>query len=130
MKDFLYKKKIPKIISKNYYKLINTTLHIPNKKYGDDNKNRIKALRYKVNWIIVIIREKFSSSFNLGSDITIDESMILFKIHSKLIKCGFKVHCLDNTTTNYLYNFCFDPGKVTEQIIKYKDGIKYTENIV
>ena len=73
-KNFIFLNNIPNFMTKNYFKLISKSLHIYEKEFGDDIILNVEDPRKKINWM-----KKFKSNFNLGKDITIDESMILFK---------------------------------------------------
>ena len=40
----------------------------------------------------------------------------------KPIKWGFKVHCMVDSKTNYLYNLFFDPSKMQNKIITFDNS--------
>ena len=61
-------------MAKNYFKIISKQPYIYEKEFGDDNILKIEEPRYKINFIIDLLRIKYKSIFQL--DITIDESMI------------------------------------------------------
>ena len=66
-----------------------------------------------------LLRQNFQKHFKLGINVSIDESMIKFKgksslkqyLPSKPIKRGYKVWCLADSLTGYLYNFDIYTGK-------------------
>ena len=66
-----------------------------------------------------LLRQNFQKHFKLGTNVSIDESMIKFKgksslkqyLPSKPIKRGYKVWCLADSLTGYLYNFDIYTGK-------------------
>ena len=80
------------------------------------------------------LSSKFREYYNLEQNITIDESMIHFKgrseytfyITKKPIKCGFKMHVLTGSSTEYCYNYFLDIGK--NNLLKYLKVIKSEEN--
>ena len=44
----------------------------------------------------------------------------------KLIKWGFKLHCLTGASNNYLYDYIFDPGKNYNNLIIFNEDYSYT----
>ena len=62
----------------------------------------------------------FKNNYKLGSNITIDESLLHFTgrnnmkfyIPMKPHKWGFKIHLLCDSNTKYLYNMLFDQEKM------------------
>ena len=55
---------------------------------------------------------------------------MIFYIPRQSIKWGFKLHCLVDSNSNYLYNVIFDPGKDNKKLIITNDEDSFTENIV
>ena len=54
---------LPKKISKNYYKLLSSALHIPeedNDKVKEKNEDNINAI-HKIDWILDVMKEKFQN---------------------------------------------------------------------
>ena len=43
---------------------------------------------------------------------------------------GFKLHCLVDSNSNYLYNVIFDPCKDNKNLIIINDEDSFTENII
>jgi hypothetical protein len=79
-----------------------------------------------------LLKRNFQKNFTLGTNVCIDESMIKFKgrsslkqyMPSKPIKRGYKVWCLADSSTGYLYNFDIYCGKEDD-----KEGT-LAENVV
>ena len=75
--------------------------------------------RKKVFYYINSIINNSQKYFILSRDITIDESMLFFRGRCKMrfymphkpYKWGFKIHCLVDLKTDYLYDAIIDPGK-------------------
>ena len=53
-----------------------------------------------------------------------------FFMPNKPTKWGFKIHCLVDENTNYLYNLILDPGKDYKYFIQNEYKEKLTESIV
>lgn len=49
---------------------------------------------------------------------------------SKPCKYGFKLNCLVDSKTRYLYNLIMDPGRAYKKFLAFKDDSAYAENIV
>ena len=102
------------------------------------NNSNYDDPRNKVNWFLKYLIRKFQASFHLGYDLTIDESMVFYKGRSKMkfympskpCKYGFKLHCLVDSKTSYLYNLIMDPGRAYKKALAFKDDSAYAENIV
>ena len=145
---------IPKIRSKNFFKMIGSALHLsinednplddendlPNNKIQEvdiERNNNLNYPREKINAYLKRIIQNSQKYFILGKEITIDESMIkfegrnnmIFYIPSKPIKWGFKLHCLVDSNSNYLYNVIFDPGRDNKNLIIENVEDSFTENI-
>ena len=131
---------LPKKISKNYYKLLSSAFHIPEE---DNDKDQEKAedninATHKIDWILDVMKEKFKKFYEIGNKVTIDEAMIPSKSRQEMkfytpmkpIKFGFKLHCLCDSETNYLYDYIFDPGKKDNDEIIFDANFSFTQNIV
>jgi hypothetical protein len=68
----------------------------------------------------IITKEYFLKILILGKDITIDESMVLFRekknalrfcISHKRTKLGFEIHSIVDTQSNFLYDNILVPWK-------------------
>jgi len=89
---------------------------------------------YKVQSFIEISRRTFQKNYNFGRYGTIDESVIKFKARSSLkqylplkpIKRGYKVWCLCDSVTGYLFNYEIYTGKEEDS----EKGILLTERVV
>ena len=107
---------------------------------SEEEKRKIaEDPRTTVNWYLNLLIEKYQENFELGYDLTIDESMVSYKGKAQMrfymplkpCKYGFKLHCLVDSKTNYLYNFIIDPGKkFKERLYNTKDDSRYAEFIV
>ena len=83
----------------------------------DKNKNSTFEPREKIKIILNYIIQKKKDHARLGKMLAIDESMVAFKERNKMkffmlnkpTKWGFKIHCLVDANTNYLYNLFLDP---------------------
>ena len=53
-----------------------------------------------------------------------------FYMPLKKIKRGFKVHCMADSETNYLYNLFFDPSKIQNKNVTLDDSYNYAQNII
>ena len=86
-------------------------------------KNSKEFKLFKVFDFISLLRKNFQKNFRLSTNISIDESIIKFKgrsslkqfLPSKPIKRGYKVWCLADSLTGYLYNFDIYTGKEEEK---------------
>lgn len=104
----------------------------------DKNKNSTFDPREKIKIILNYIIQKSKDYARLGKMLTIDESIVAFKGRNKMkffmpnkpTKWGFKIHCLVDSNTNYLYNLILDPGKHYKYLIKNEYNEKLTESIV
>ena len=156
----LYQLKINRILPINYFCLLAKVLHFPEKE--KDKKKEEKETestttenelsssnltsesgvkidpRHKINFYLQKLGENFQKFYELGQNITIDESLLLFKgrnsmkfyIPMKPHKWGFKIHCLCDSDTHYLYNMLFDPGKSGKDFIYLDDSSSISESIV
>ena len=151
-KDILYKNVLKEIMPKNYYFLIAKAIHFPEKEKKKDecssttegdssacenNTGKIDP-RYKINLYLEKLALNFQKYYDLGENITIDESLIQFKgrnsmkfyIPMKPHKWGFKIHLLCDADTHYLYNMLFDPGRGGKNFICSDDCNSLSESIV
>ena len=150
--DILYKNILKKIMPKNYYFLLSKSLHFPendNKDKSDSQtsesgtsgttENIIKVdPRYKINFYLEKLAENFQKNYELGENITIDESLLHFKgrnsmkfyIPMKPHKWGFKIHLLCDADIHYLYNMLFDSGKVCKDFLYAENSSSLAESIV
>ncbi|UJR12827.1 hypothetical protein I4U23_005296 [Adineta vaga] len=104
---------------KEFYRIF-TSFHLSdNTKQKQFAKSSKKFKLFKVFDFIHLLKTNFQVNFILGTNICIDESMIKFKGKSSLkqylplkpIKRGYKVWCLADSLTGYLYNFDIYTGK-------------------
>ena len=141
-----------KIMSINYYYLVSKALHFPEKEDSgssssekdssactDDIENDARAdPRQKINLYLEKLAQNFQKNYELGENLTIDESLVHFKgrnsmkfyIPMKPHKWGFKIHLLCDADTHYLYNMLFDPGKRGKDFIALDNCCSLSESIV
>ena len=158
-----YQTNIYQVMPRNYFLLLGQALHFPEKeKENEDEKekkekdtdkeidstfdsdcssdnNKIKIdPRHKINLYLEKLAKNFQKYYVLGNNVTIDESLLLFKgrnsmkfyIPMKPHKWGFKIHLLCDSDTHYLYNMLFDPGKSGKDFIYLDDTCSVSESIV
>ena len=78
VKDPFLMNYLPKKISKNYYKLLSSALHIPeedNENVQEKTEDNINAT-HKIDWILDVMKEKFKKFYEIGNKVTIDEAMV------------------------------------------------------
>jgi len=154
---------INQIMSRNYFILVGKSLHFPEtEKKEDDSKSTIPRdetsctenesktssrtnvpsvkldPRHKIQLYLEKLALNFQKYYQLGQNITIDESLLLFKgrnsmkfyIPMKPHKWGFKIHLLCDSDTSYLYNLLLDPGKTGKEFVELKDNSSFSESIV
>ena len=146
----IYKNIIRSIMPKTYYFLLAKALHFPEKEEknesessseyenSDTNINNGLDPRKKINLYLEKLSENFQKYYELGKNITIDESLVHFTgrnsmkfyIPMKPHKWGFKIHLLCDSDSHYLYNMLFDPGKVGKDLLTMDDTYSLTESIV
>jgi hypothetical protein len=104
------------LMSVDRYLYICSILHT-GKKSAKDDANPI----WKSQFIVDSLNKSFESSYNLEQEISIDESLMLYRGHHSLIryipnkaaKFGFKIYAVASSDTGYLYRFFFDAGEKT-----------------
>lgn len=115
-----YTEVIANAMPRTEFRRIFTALHLSdNAKQNQFAKSSKKFKLFKVFDFICLLKKNFQANFVLGTNICIDESMIKFKGKSSLkqympmkpIKRGYKVWCLADSLTGYLYNFDIYTGK-------------------
>lgn len=121
--------KITNIMSKNYFFLIAKAFHFPEKE-KDPNDTSECTKNYDSNFKIgpknqIILYygklcQNFQKYYELGDNITIDESTTHFNVKKKpnnsikVSKQGYRIHLLSDSNTSYLYNMIFEQGKNTD----------------
>lgn len=119
-----YTEVVANVMSRNKFFRILSALHLSDSaKQNLLRKNSKEFKLFKVFDFISLLRKNFQTNFRLGTNISIDESMIKFKgrsslkqfLPSKPIKRGYKVRCLADSLTGYLYNFEIYTGKEKEK---------------
>ena len=147
----LYQTKISKLMNLNYFCLVGKALHFPEKEKNDENESSIeneiittdKTIkkidpRHKIKLYLESLTKNFQKYYELGRNITIDESLLHFKgkssmkfyIPMKPYKYGFKIHLLCDADTHYLYNMLLDPGRSGKDFLYYEDNSSLAESIV
>ena len=100
----------------------------------ESENNNIKINpRHKVNLYLDKLAKNFQKYYDLGNNVTIDESLFLFKgrnsmkfyIPMKPHKWGFKIHLLCDSDTHYLYNMFLIQVKVVKIFYIYMIIIQY-----
>lgn len=111
--------RISKIMSIRRFLHILRFLHVNNNenmpKRGENEYDKL----YKIRPLIKILTEKYTTSFTINRNASIDESMVGFKGRTSLkqymplkpTKRGFKIWALNCSETGYLYNFIVYEGK-------------------
>ncbi|CAF1543190.1 unnamed protein product [Adineta ricciae] len=110
---------ISSIMSRNRFLQIFYNLHLANNSLEPERGSKEYSKIYKIKNFTDILRENFKKNYSFGRYGTIDESMIKFKGRSSLkqylplkpIKRGYKVWCLCDPITGYLFNFQIYLGK-------------------
>jgi len=110
---------ISSIMSRDRFLEIFYNLHLANNSLQPKQESKDYSKIYKVKNFIEILRRNFQKNYNFGRYGTIDESMIKFKGRSSIkqylplkpIKRGYKVWCLCDPITGYLFNYQIYLGK-------------------
>ena len=144
----LYQTQIKKVMSSKYFCLLGQALHFPEKEKKlekesfeeSENSEYYTKVdpRHKIKLYLEKIAKNFQKYYELGRNITIDESLLQFKgrnsmkfyIPMKPHKWGFKIHLLCDSDTSYLYNLILDPGKSGKDFLCYKESPSVSESIV
>ncbi len=103
---------ISSIISRDRFLQIFYNLHLVDSALEPKRESKNYSKIYKIQSFIEILRRIFQKNYNFGRYGTIDENMIKFKGRSSLtqylslkpIKRGYKVWCLCDSVTGYLFN--------------------------
>ncbi|XP_023226152.1 piggyBac transposable element-derived protein 4-like, partial [Centruroides sculpturatus] len=107
-----------RVISKNRFRDIKRNLHfINNDTYNPDTHPNPKV--HKIWLIIVDLNSKFLRFYIPERDISIDESLLLYK--GRLSRFGVKFCKLCESLSGYLYKFLIYTGKSTTLDDKYKN---------
>ena len=104
---------ISSIMSRNRFLQFFYNLYLADNSLEPKRGSREYSKIYKVENFTEILRRNFQKSYTLGRYGSIDESMIKFKGRSSLkqylplkpIKRGYKVWCLCDSITGFLFNF-------------------------
>ena len=67
-----------------------------------------------------VLNKNFETSYNLKAEISIDESLMLYRGHHLLIRYipnkaarfGFKIYAVAEADSGYVYRFIFDEGTI------------------
>lgn len=118
----------PKLMSLRRYLHIKKNLHFSNNETYDPQTHPNPKLN-KIWQIYETINEKFSTLYIPERDISVDESLLLYKgrlgwvqyIPVKRSRFGIKMYMLCESKTEYLYSFIIYTGKGTIISQKYKD---------
>ena len=90
--------------------------------FADDNEGDKVDKFGKIRELFDMFNKNFSTAYNLEREISIDESMLLWKGHhslqryipSKRHRWGFKIYCLAESRTGYVWSMLVDEGKNTK----------------
>ena len=104
---------ISSIMSRDRFLEIFYNSHLANNSLKPKRESKDYSKIYKVKNFTEIWRRNFQKNYNFGRCGTIDESMIKFKGRSSIkqylilkpIKRGYKVWCLCDPITAYLFNY-------------------------
>lgn len=116
-----YTEVVANTMPRNEFYRIFSALHLAdNTKQKKFPKSSEKFKLFKIFDFVQLLKKNFQANFTLGTNISIDESMIKFKGKSSLkqylpmkpIKRGYKVWCLVDSSNGYLYNFNIYTGKL------------------
>ena len=107
------------IMSRDCFLEIFYNLHLANNSSKPKQESKDYSKIYKVKNFTEIMRWNFQKNYNFGRCGTIDESMIKFKGRSSIkqylplkpIKRDYKVWCLCDSITGYLFNYQIYLGK-------------------
>ena len=110
---------ISSIMSRDRFFEIFYYLHLVNNSLKPKRESKDYGKIYKVKNFTEILRRNFQKNYNFGRCGTIDESMIKFKGRSSIkqylplkpIKRGYKVWCLCDPITGYLFSYQIYLGK-------------------
>ena len=110
---------ISSIMSRDRFLEIFYNLHLANNSLKPKRESKDYSKIYKVKNFTEISRRNFQKNYNFGHFGTIDESRINFKGRSSIkqylplkpIKGGYKVWCLCDPITGYLFNYQIYLGK-------------------
>ena len=110
---------ISSIMSRDRFLQIFYNLHLADNSLEPKRESKDYSKIYKVKNFTEILRRNFQRNYNFGRYGTIDESMVKFKGRSSLkqylpkkpIKRGYKVWCLCDPITGYLFNYQIYLGK-------------------
>ena len=118
-------------MSRNTFTKILSNIHL-----ADNTKIPPKTLSkysktYKVDEFLNILLKNFKKNYNLGENVSIDESMVKFKGCSSLkqylplkpTKRGFKVWTLADSKNGYVYNFHIYKGKDNHRNINLSEYV-------
>jgi hypothetical protein len=86
----------------------------------DSEKDETNPI-WKSQFLVDSLNKSFESSYQLEHEISIDESLFLFRGHHSMIryipnkaaKFGFKIYAVASSDTGYIYRFFFDAGEKT-----------------
>lgn len=117
--DYLELSRFKELMSYNRYVLLCKFLHFVDNSADSPQNEGLSPKLAKLAPVITFLNKKFSSLYNLGREISIDESLTLFKgrlswaqtIRSKAARFGIKSYELCESLSGYLYNFFIYTGK-------------------
>ena len=118
-------------MSRNTFTKILSNIHLANNTKIPPKTSSKYSKTYKVDEFLNILLKNFKKNYNLGENVSIDESMIKFKECSSLkqylplkpAKRGFKVWTLADSKNGYVYNFHIYKGKDNHRNINLSEYV-------
>jgi hypothetical protein len=124
-------------MSANRFLLITKFLHFANESDLDQESHPCWKLR-KIWPIYEFLQEKFSSLFQPGHKVSIDESLMLHKgnlgwkqyIPAKRARFGIKFYILCDAETGYIWRYVIYTGAGTNLMKEYKDELQTVQIVL
>lgn len=116
---FIGVKSISQVMSSKRFKKLIENIHLNDNKTAVSKDEQGYDKLHKLRPLIDSLNQSFSSSYNHSSFLSVDESMIAFKGRSSMkqympmkpVKRGYKVWCIADSCTGYVYKFDIYTGK-------------------
>jgi hypothetical protein len=121
MNPLLHCPVISQLMTRDRFEQITQCLHVANAPESARNKSSPAYDKlHKIRWMLDEVRERFKSMWALNQQITVDESMIMYKgaycpirqyMPCKPVRFGIKVWATADALSKYLWNFEVYCGK-------------------
>lgn len=116
-----------KIMTEKRFSLMTKFLHFANNEDYDSEEGRSNPLK-KIEILVAKIIEKFKEAYTPERDLSVDESLLLFKgrlswkqyIPTKRARFGLKLYNLCESSSGYVINFMIYTGEKTIYLPEYK----------